>query len=244
MPRGHAPPQIAVAPVVVGDQRLLEPLQPVLVGGGGPAGRRSRGRATSSSPTSARSRRRPSRASRPARRCWRAGPATPSCGPWCSGHLAADEAHLLRQVGPGAGGVEGELVANRAAEQVVDRLLPHPAEQVPEREVDGADHVEDEPLAAVEERGPAHLVPDLLDVGDQRALDEAGQVPLDDPGAGLARRSSRRTRSCRRRPPPRPPGCRARSSPKLRRLSSVARDSATSGSRCGRRSSGNPRWSW
>ena len=103
------------------------------------------------------------------------------------GHLAADETHLLRQIGPGAGGVEGELVADRAAEQVVDRLLPDSAEQVVQGEVDGADDVEHQPFATVEEGGPPHLVPDLLDVGDQRALEETGQVPLDDPGSGLPR---------------------------------------------------------
>ena len=88
--------------------------------------------------------------------------------------------------GRGAGGVEDELVAHRAAEQVVDRLLPHLAEEVPQREVDAADGVQDDPLAPVVQRGQVHLVPDLLDVGDQLALDEPGEVLLDDPGAELA----------------------------------------------------------
>ena len=101
-------------------------------------------------------------------------------------HLPADEAHLLGQIGPRAGGVEGELVADRAAQQVVDRLLPQPAQQVVEGEVDGADDVEYQTLSAVEQRGPIHLVPDLLDVGDLGTLQEAGQVALDDPRAGLA----------------------------------------------------------
>ena len=82
----------------------------------------------------------------------------------------------LARSGRGPGRVEGELVADRAAEQVVDRLLADPAEQVPQREVDAGDRVEHDALAAVEERREVHLVPHLLDVGDQLALEEAGQV--------------------------------------------------------------------
>src|SRR4029079_19097243 len=103
-------------------------------------------------------------------------------------HLSCDEAHLLGQIVPRGAGVEGELVAGRATQQVVHGLLPEPAQQVVEGEADGADDVEHQAFPAVEQRGPIHLVPDLLDVGDRGTLQETGQVALDDPCAGLAGR--------------------------------------------------------
>ena len=100
--------------------------------------------------------------------------------------LAADEAHLLGQVRPRAGGVEFQLVAHRAAEQVMDRLAAQLAEQVPQREVDAGDGVHHQPLAAVILGGEVHLVPDLLDVGRVAPFEEAGEMLLDDVGGRLA----------------------------------------------------------
>ncbi len=182
----HVLPQIAIAPVVVGDQRLFDPLQPVLVGGNGQPGgvvEVERHPAVPHQPEVVAD-------LLPHRRQFGdvgLQPGDPFVRTVVQGHLAADETHLLGQVGPGAGGVEDELVADRSAQQVVDRLLPDAAQQVPEGQVDGADDIEHQPLAAVEEGGPPHLVPDQLGVGDQRALEETRQVLLDDPRAGLPR---------------------------------------------------------
>jgi hypothetical protein len=41
--------------------------------------------------------------------------------------LPADEAHLLSKVGSGTGGIEDQLVADGATEQLIDGLLPQPA---------------------------------------------------------------------------------------------------------------------
>jgi hypothetical protein len=52
--------------------------------------------------------------------------------------LAADEAQFLGEIGPRAGGVELQLVAHRAAEHLIDRLLrslpsrSHSARSTPE----------------------------------------------------------------------------------------------------------------
>jgi len=61
-------------------------------------------------------------------------------------HLAAEEAEPLCVVRPGPGGVELQLVPDRPAEELVDRLLPDLAKQVVEGEVNGADGVQDDPL--------------------------------------------------------------------------------------------------
>ena len=88
-------------------------------------------------------------------------------------------------VRPGPCGVELKFLSDRAAEELIDGLLPDLAEQVIESEVNGTDCVEDDPLAAIEEGREVHLVPDALDIGHQRALKEARQVLLDDPGTDL-----------------------------------------------------------
>jgi len=100
-------------------------------------------------------------------------------------HLAADEAEPFRVVRPSPGGVELQLISDWAAEELVHGLLPDLAEQVIEGEVNSADGVEDDPLAAIEKGREVHLVPDALNIGHQRALQEARQVLLDDPGTDL-----------------------------------------------------------
>jgi len=67
-------------------------------------------------------------------------------------HLAAQEPQLLGHVWASTGGVKHELVAHRAPEQCVDRLLTDLPEQVPQRQIDPADRVEDDALAAIVER--------------------------------------------------------------------------------------------
>ena len=59
-----------------------------------------------------------------------------------------------------------------AAKELIDGFLPDLAEQVIEGEVNSTDGVEDDPLAAVEEGREVHLVPDALNIGYQRALEE------------------------------------------------------------------------
>jgi len=60
--------------------------------------------------------------------------------------LAADEAHFLREVRARAGRVEGELIAHWAAEQRVHRLAAHLGEQVPQRQVNAGDGVDNDAL--------------------------------------------------------------------------------------------------
>ena len=52
------------------------------------------------------------------------------------------------------------------AEEVVDRLVFHLAQQVPERDVDGADRVYTHALARVVDARAPHLLPDVRDVSD------------------------------------------------------------------------------
>ncbi|CAI8740566.1 hypothetical protein EMIT0P218_140039 [Pseudomonas sp. IT-P218] len=108
-------------------------------------------------------------------------------------HLAADKTHFLRQVRAGAGGVELQFIAHRAAEQLVHRLLADLAEQVPQRQVDPGNRVDHDAFAPVIQGRLVHLVPDLFDVGDFRPFEEARQVFLDDVGGRLAARGHRKT---------------------------------------------------
>ena len=87
----------------------------------------------------------------------------------------------LREVRARAGGIELDLVPDGAADQRVHGLVTEPAEQVPEGEIDGRDRVQDEPLAPVEHRRAPHLVPAELELVRALALDEAGEVLLDEP---------------------------------------------------------------
>ena len=104
------------------------------------------------------------------------------------GHLAANKAHLLGQVGARPGGIKLQLVAHRPAKQGMHRLPAHLGQQVPQGQVNPRDGVDDHALAPVEQRGAVHLVPHLLDLGDQAALQKPGQVFLHNEGADLAGR--------------------------------------------------------
>jgi hypothetical protein len=97
-------------------------------------------------------------------------------------HLAADEAELLGEIRARPCRVELDRVPHGAADHRVHRLVAKPAEQVPEREVDRGDRVQDEPLPPVEERRSPELIPDELDLVRALALDEAREVILDEPG--------------------------------------------------------------
>jgi hypothetical protein len=88
-------------------------------------------------------------------------------------HLAADKAHLLGQVGTRAGGVENQLIAHRPAQHLMHRLVPQPAQQVPQRQIDTGDGVDHQSLAAVILGGEIHLVPDLFDLGGIAPFQEA-----------------------------------------------------------------------
>ncbi|MNX99419.1 hypothetical protein D3C86_1318650 [compost metagenome] len=101
------------------------------------------------------------------------------------GHLAADEAQFLGFVGTRARGVEGQLVADRAAQHGEDRLLAQAAQQIPQRQIDAGYGVHDQTLAAVILGREIHLVPDLLDLGRIAPLQETGQVFFDDIGGGF-----------------------------------------------------------
>ncbi len=109
------------------------------------------------------------------------------------GHLAADEAHLLGQVGPRPGGVELQFVAHRPAQQLMHRLLAQFSQQVPQRQVDAGDGVDDQPLAAIILGGKIHLVPDLLDLGRIAPFQETGQVFFDDEAGRFAAGGDRET---------------------------------------------------
>jgi small GTP-binding protein len=64
-------------------------------------------------------------------------------------HLAADKAEVLSDVRANPGGVELDFIAHCAAEQFMNRLLPQLSNQVPQRQVNAADSVQDQSLAAV-----------------------------------------------------------------------------------------------
>ncbi|MNP33069.1 hypothetical protein D3C76_1262850 [compost metagenome] len=65
-------------------------------------------------------------------------------------------------------------------------LLADLAEQVPQRQVDAGDRVDDDALAPVIQGRLVHLVPDFFDVGDPGAFKEARQVLFDNVGGRLA----------------------------------------------------------
>src|SRR5262249_53230362 len=72
-------------------------------------------------------------------------------------------------------GVAGDVVANHAAEELVDRLAVGFAGDVPERLLDRADRAEDcHPTAP--EAVPVHPLPEVLDAGGVFADDEAREV--------------------------------------------------------------------
>ena len=100
--------------------------------------------------------------------------------------LPADEAEFLCDVRPRAGGVELQLVADRAAEHVIDRLAAQLAQQVPQRQIDAGNGVHHQALATIILGREVHLVPDLLVFGRAPALEKAGEVLLDDVAGGLA----------------------------------------------------------
>ena len=61
--------------------------------------------------------------------------------------------------------VDKDIVAHRPAEQLVDRRIADLADNVPERDVDSADHMGRRPARAHIGEGAERLVPQLLDAG-------------------------------------------------------------------------------
>ena len=108
-------------------------------------------------------------------------------------HLAADEPHLLGQVGPRPGGIELQLVAHRPAQQLVHRLLAQPAQQIPQRQIDAGDGVDHQTLATVILSRKIHLVPDLLDLAGIAPFQEPRQMLFHDEAGGLAAGCDRET---------------------------------------------------
>ena len=113
---------------------------------------------------------------------------------------------------------ERHVVAQPAAEQVVDRHAEALADQVQARELDR--RVDLDPVV-VERRGRvADLRPQLLERGTGRARAGAGRAPRRPPRRCCRRRPSRRGRSARRRSRPRRSS--ARSGPSARRWRAAA----------------------
>src|SRR6185312_14939 len=96
------------------------------------------------------------------------------------------EAETLGEIRTGSGGVEDELIAHRAAEELVHRLPPQLPEKIPQRKIDAGDGVDDQTLATIELAGEIHLVPDLLDGRRVAAFQETGQMPFDDERGGFS----------------------------------------------------------
>ena len=96
-------------------------------------------------------------------------------------YLGAPEPEGLDRVGRWSGAIKADRLARLAADEIVDRLLPNLAEQVPEREVDGADRHDRQTLAAIGQRGAEQLVPDLVDVPAVFADEKPAEVIGDQP---------------------------------------------------------------
>ena len=79
-----------------------------------------------------------------------------------------------------AGDVAGDPVADLAADERIHRLVEQLADEVPERQVDGADGVGRESLGAVGASGAEHQVPALLDGEAVLALQQRREVVADD----------------------------------------------------------------
>eukprot|EP00966_Prymnesium_polylepis_P173104 4003943-Prymnesium_polylepis.2 len=101
--------------------------------------------------------------------------------------LGADEAERLRHLRLRRRAVHWQPLLGLASEQRIHRLVAQLAEQVPQCEVDGADGLERQALAAVVDRRAPHAVVHPLHVARVLALDEARQVVLNDVAARLAR---------------------------------------------------------
>jgi hypothetical protein len=86
-----------------------------------------------------------------------------------------------------------QFVADRAAEHMIDRLLPQPSQQIPQSEIDPRNRVHDQAFAPVILRGEVHLIPDDFDVGRVAALKETREMLLDQIASGLAAGRHRET---------------------------------------------------
>ena len=75
----------------------------------------------------------------------------------------------LRRLG---GGVHADLVAQRPAEQAVDRHAPEFARDVPQSHVDGRDDVDHDRAAAHVAVGSVQLLPEVLDAGGVFAVEQ------------------------------------------------------------------------
>ncbi len=129
--RRHLFPQLGIGPVIVGAKRLLDPLQPAFV----PGAVREPGGIIEVE-------RHPAVVHQPEI----VAALGPHIGEQCDvllhtlqplgravveRQLSADEAELLGDIGPRAGGVELQFVAHRAAQHVIDRLAAQLPEQIP-----------------------------------------------------------------------------------------------------------------
>jgi hypothetical protein len=101
-------------------------------------------------------------------------------------HFPADESHFTGEVWPCTCGIKLQLVPHRTAQQLVHRLLPHLAQQIPQGQIHPGDGVEHQALASVKQGAVVHLVPDALDIADFGPFHETRQMALDDESCRLA----------------------------------------------------------
>jgi hypothetical protein len=93
--------------------------------------------------------------------------------------LAGLRGQLVERRAVEAARVDGNARFGAASEQSIDGLLRGLAEQIPERDVDGADRGHADALAAERHRLPVHVLPQELDVPRVGADQQRLQVQVD-----------------------------------------------------------------
>ena len=90
--------------------------------------------------------------------------------------FAADALRLGRRVAEQDGGVGAELLAEAAAQQLVDRPFRRLADDVPQGDLDAAHRLDDRSLPAEEDRAFVHAVDEAIDLEGILADDALGQA--------------------------------------------------------------------
>ena len=106
-------------------------------------------------------------------------------------HLGPPEAQSLDRHRVGGGAVKTDLVPAFAADQIIDRLTPHFADQIPQRQIDGGNRHDRQPLAAIGQAGAVHLIPDQIDVAGILPHQKPCEMMADQPGRRGAARPGR-----------------------------------------------------
>src|SRR6185437_4203946 len=73
-----------------------------------------------------------------------------------------------------------------ATQQLIHRLPADLPQQIPKGEIHGRNRIQNDALAAVEQRPVVHLVPHQLEVADGAPLDESREVLLHDVGTDIS----------------------------------------------------------